>query len=156
MNLSLHSSNPTIQIQVWHVMDMCCVPIWLYIFSQFDHPISLKFYRHQYVTILLHFFTHETSWISCIFLTWAWKPFNGLLANIKPLSLTIQAIPIETKSKKKKKLLDCTKLEYYKEILVFTYIEYHIIFFFNYTNSKLAVPRCRFTRNSSSLNSSTI
>ena len=51
----------------------------------------------------LHFFTHETSWISCIFLTWACKPFSGLLANIKPLSLTIQAIPIETKSRKRKK-----------------------------------------------------
>ena len=52
---------------------------------------------------LLHFFTHETSWISCIFLIWACKPFNGLLANVKPLSLTIQAIPTETKSRKMKK-----------------------------------------------------
>ena len=42
---------------------------------------------------LLHFFMHETSWILCIFLTWACKPFNGLLANVKLLSLTIQAIP---------------------------------------------------------------
>ena len=35
-------------------MDMCCVPIWLYIFSQFDPPIGLKFYQHQYVNILFN------------------------------------------------------------------------------------------------------
>ena len=34
---------------------------------------------------------------------WACKPFNGLLANVKPLSLTIQVIPTETKSRKRKK-----------------------------------------------------
>ena len=88
---------------------------------------------------LLHFFTHETSWISCIFLIWACKPFNGLLANVKPLSLTIQAIPTQEKSIKKKKILDCTKLEYYKEILDFSNIKYHIIFF-NYTNFRSTVP----------------
>ena len=33
------------------------------------------------------------------------------------------------KKKKKNKVLDCTKLEYYKEIHNFTNIEYHIIFF---------------------------
>jgi len=32
------------------------------------------------------------------------------------------------KGKKKKKLLDCIKLEYYKEVLDFSIIEYHIIF----------------------------
>ena len=61
---------------------------------------------------------------------WACKPFNGLLANVKPLSLTIQAIPTETKSRKRKKkkkkkrkrkkkmknkVLECMKLKYYKE-----------------------------------------
>ena len=50
----------------------------------------------------------------------------GLLANVKPLNLTIQAIPIETKSRKKK-ILKCTKLEYYKEILNFTNIEYYTV-----------------------------
>ena len=50
----------------------------------------------------MHFFTHVTSWISCIFLTWACKPFNDLLANAKPLSLTIKAIPKKTKGRKKK------------------------------------------------------
>ena len=56
--------------------------------------------------------------------------YEILLANVKPLSLTIQAIPTKTKSrkKKKKKLLDCTKLEYYKAILNICNIEYHIIF----------------------------
>ena len=101
----------------------------------------------------LHFFTHETSWISCIFLIWACKPFSGLLANVKPLSLTIQAIPTKTKSrkrggkkregkkkKKKTKTLNYTKLEYCKEILDFTNIEYHIIFI-NYTNYRLVVLR---------------
>ena len=28
------------------------------------------------------------------FLTWAYKPFNDLLINVKPQILTIQAIPI--------------------------------------------------------------
>ena len=91
--------------------------------------------------------------MSCIFLTWACKPFNGLLANVKPLSLTIQAIPTKTKSrkrggkkregkkkKKKTKTLNYTKLEYCKEILDFTNIEYHIIFI-NYTNYRLVVLR---------------
>ena len=54
----------------------------------------------------------------------------------------------------KKRVLDCLKLEYYKEVLNFSNIEYHIIFF-NYTNSRLVGPRWRLTRNSSSLNSST-
>ena len=48
-----------------------------------------------------------------------------MLANVKPLSLTIQAIP---KKKKKKKVRDCTKLKYYEEILDLSNIEYHIIF----------------------------
>ena len=69
-----------------------------------------------------------------IFLTWVCKPFNGLLANVKPLSLIIQAVPTETKKqkkeKKKKKVLGCTKLEYYKEVLDFNEIKYYIIFLF--------------------------
>ena len=138
------------------MVEMCCVPIWLYIFSQSDCSIGLIFHQHQYVTILLHFFTHETSWISCIFLTWAWKPFNGLLANIKPLSLTIQAIPIKTKSKKKKSYSIVLSSSTIKRYLFSLISSTTFFFFFNYTNSKLAVPRCRFTRNSSSLNSSTI
>ena len=36
------------------MMEMCCVPIWLYIFSQSDHPTGLKFYQHQYVIILFN------------------------------------------------------------------------------------------------------
>ena len=40
-----------------------------HLFWQFVKNIKCK---------LLHFFTHETSWILCIFLTWACKPFNGL------------------------------------------------------------------------------
>ena len=51
-----------------------------------------------------------------------------MLANVKPLNLTIQSIPTKTKSREKKKVLDCTKLEYYKEIFDFNNIEYHIIF----------------------------
>ena len=35
---------------------------------------------------------------------------------------------LKKKKKKKNKVLDCMKLEYYKEILDFSNIEYHIIF----------------------------
>ena len=42
------------QIQEWHVMNMCYVPIWLYIFSQSNHQIGLKFHQYQYVTILFN------------------------------------------------------------------------------------------------------
>ena len=59
------------------------------------------------------------------------------------------------KEKKKNKVLDYTKLEYYKEKFDFT-SSTTLFFFFNYTNSRSVVPRWRFTRNSSSLNSSTI
>ena len=45
------------------------------------------------------------------------------------------------------------KLEYYKEVLDFSNIEYRIIFF-NYTNFRSVVSRWQFTRNSSSLDSS--
>ena len=47
----------------------------------------------------------------------------------------------ETKSRKKKKkknVLDFVKLEYYKEVLDFCNIKYHIVFF-NPSNSRLVV-----------------
>ena len=34
------------------MMSMVCIHIWLYLFTQSDHPIGLKFYQLQYVTIL--------------------------------------------------------------------------------------------------------
>ena len=34
----------------------------------------------------------------------------------------------DLKKKKKKRILDCMKLKYYKEVLDFSNIEYHIIF----------------------------
>ena len=53
-----------------------------------------------------------------------------MLANVKSLTLTIQPIPTETKSRKRKKnVLHWTKFKYYKEILDFSNIEYYIFFF---------------------------
>ena len=59
------------------------------------------------------------------------------------------------KKKKKNKVLDFVKLEYYKEVLDFHNIEYHITFLITKFSSK----QCHtgdLPRNSSSLNSSTI
>ena len=38
-------------------------------------------------------------------------------------------VPTGEKKKKKIKVLNCLRLEYYKELLDFNNIEYHIIFF---------------------------
>ena len=35
-------------------MDVCCVPLFMAMFSQYDHTTVLKFYQHQYVTILIN------------------------------------------------------------------------------------------------------
>ena len=36
------------------MMDVCCVPLFMAMFSQSDHPIILKFHQHQYVTIVFN------------------------------------------------------------------------------------------------------
>ena len=65
---------------------------------------------------------------------------------------------VEKKKKKNKnKVLDFVKLEYYKEVLNFRNIKYHIVFFFLIHQ----IPgqqcyTCNSPKNSSSLNSSTI
>ena len=52
--------------------------------------------------------------------------------------------------KRKNKVLDCMKLEYYKEVLNFSNIKYHIIFLTIQIPGQ-QMPRWRLTRNSSTI-----
>ena len=36
------------------MMDVCCVPLFMEMFSQYDHPIVLKFHQQEDVIILFN------------------------------------------------------------------------------------------------------
>ena len=85
----------------------------------------------------LQLLAHELFQIQTLYLVW-WTQRSQAIE----YEISKSFVRNKKYKKKKTKVFDFVKLEYYKEVLDFRNIEYYITFL-NYTNSRLTVPHLR-------------